>query len=81
MAEGFKPVGINAGKYYNSDPTSRISNFHYFGHTFCRSLQNLKNFADPKPKVIQECVGEGHIIHKLLSSGSWAHGLFVDPQS
>ena len=28
MAEGFKPVGINAGKYYNSDPTSRISNYN-----------------------------------------------------
>ena len=27
MAEGFNPVGINAGIVYNSDPTSRISNF------------------------------------------------------
>ena len=30
MAEGFKPVGINAGKYYNSDPTSRISKYENF---------------------------------------------------
>ena len=50
MAEGFNPVGINAGIVYNSDPTSRIFNSSPM-HCFEIELNEEK---DPSAVICQK---------------------------